>query len=104
MLAAGIVQETFAGEAGSKRIILQATSTATSTGTFIVRSLALEFHSQNSHTRMGIINRRTSYAHDVLMCIRNRRTLQTILVLGLTPSESHCLQHNFLAPCFNYYL
>ena len=35
MLAAGIVQETFSGEAGSKRIILQATSTATSTGTFI---------------------------------------------------------------------
>ena len=44
-----------------KRRRLEATSTATSTGTFTAQAcfLALEFHSQNTHARMGIRNRRT---------------------------------------------
>ena len=47
ILAAGIAQETFAGELDkvmeAKRILLQATSTATSTGTFTLRLESLPF-------------------------------------------------------------
>ena len=66
MLAAGIVQDTFAREAveneGGEE---ETTSTVTSTGTFTAqarksfRFLALEFNSQNTNARMRITNRRT---------------------------------------------
>ena len=68
MLAAGIVQDRFVGEAVEgkevKRRLLEATSTATSTGTFTSRLESLPFLSSN-------LIRKTLNAH---MRIRNSHT------------------------------
>ena len=68
MLAAGIVQDMFAREAGEGEGGEEETTGGYfycySTGTFTTQArkslfLALEFNSQNTHAHMRIINRRT---------------------------------------------